>query len=148
MANKNFLPKKVNKKEEYLGILWAVLLFVGVALVIYFNNHKSAKKIKENHVYTIGTVRDYSPSRTGKMLNYTFSYKGKAYTGGYTFYNNNGKFAIGKKFLVILYSDNPDIKFFIPFSIPNGTYAPPEGWKEPPFGITEKDVMRYLDEKY
>ncbi len=148
MPNRNFLPKKINRKEEYLKILWAVLFFIGVVLFIYFRNHNSLKKIKDNHVYTVGTIRDYSPSRTGKMLNYTFSYNQNIYTGGYTFYSNDEMFAIGKKFLIILNPDDPEIKFFIPYQVPDSIYAPQEGWKEPPLSLKEDEIIRYLDKKY
>lgn len=148
MLNKDFLPKKVNNKEEFLSILWVVLFFIGVVLIIYFTNHNSLGKIKEKHVYTIGTVRDYSPSRTGKMLNYTYFFKGKAYTSGYTFYGKDEKFATGNRFLVILNPDEPETKFFIPYQIPDDIDAPPAGWEEPPLDITEADVMRYLDDTY
>lgn len=148
MLNKKFLPKKVNKKVEYINMLWALLFFIGVLIFIYFRNHNSLGEIKENHIYTVGTVRDYSPTRTGRMLKYTFSYKEDAYVGGYKFYGKNERFDIGKKFLIIFNPDNPETKFFIPYSLPDNMYAPPEGWKEPPLLITEEDVMKYLEEKY
>ena len=78
MLNKDFLPKKVNNKEEFLSILWVVLFFLGVVTIIYFTNRNSLKRIKEKHVYTIGTVRAYSAARTGRMLNYTITYKDSA----------------------------------------------------------------------
>lgn len=148
MLNKDFLPKKVNKKQEYLSVLWAVLFFIGVVLVIYFTNHNSLGKIKEKHVYTVGTIRGYSPARTGKMLNYTIAYKDSIYVGGFKFYGKDERFTIGNRFLVILSPDNPETKFFIPYLIPKDVDAPPEGWKDPPLDITEADVMRYLEEKY
>jgi|SRR5690606_20549310 len=148
MPNKDFLPKKVNKKEELLSILWAILFFLGVVTIIYFSNRKSLGKIQENHVYTIGTIRDYAPSRTGKSLIYTYMFKGIAYTGGYKFYGQNEKFSIGNRFLVILSPDDPDIAFFIPYQIPEDINAPNNGWEKPPLNITETAVMRYLEEKY
>lgn len=148
MLNKNFLPKKLNKKAENLNLLWVVLFFLGVVAIIYFSNQKSLGKIKEKHIYTIGTVRDYAPSRTGKSLIYTYMFKGTAYTGGYTFYGQNEKFSIGNRFLVILSPDDPDIAFFIPYQIPHDINAPNNGWEKPPLNITEMDVMRYLEEKY
>lgn len=139
---------RINKKDEIINLIGALLLFIIIALFIYFRNHSSLGEIKENHVYTVGTVRDYSPSRTGRVLKYTFSYKNEVYVGGYTFYGNDDRFAIGKKFLVIFNPKDPETKFFIPYSLPDSTYAPIEGWKSPPLSITEEDIMRYLDEKY
>lgn len=149
MLNKNII-NKLNKKDENFNLLWAILILIIVGGGIYFRNNNSLRDIKEKHVYTIGTVRDYSPSRTGKMLNYTYFFEGKTYTGGYTFYSKHERFAIGNRFLVILNPDKPETKFFIPHLITEDIHAPLEGWKEPPLdiNITETDVMKYLDETY
>ena len=147
MLNKNII-NRLNKKDENFNLLWAALILVVVGVFIYFRNHNSLGEIKEKHIYTVGTIRDYSPSRTGKMLNYTYFFKGKAYTGGYTFYSKDERFTIGNRFLVILNPDDPETKFFIPYQISEDIDVPLEGWKEPPFDITESDVMRYLEVTY
>lgn len=147
MINKNLI-NSINKKEENYTLLWVILFFLFVCLYIYFNNHNSLSKIKEKYVYTIETVRDYSPSRTGKILYYTYFFKEKAYTGGYKFYEKDEKFAIGNRFLVILNPDEPETKFFIPYQIPDNIEAPPEGWKELPLDITDNEVIRYLEKKF
>ena len=97
----DFLPKKTDKRSENMKLLGAILLFLTVATFIYIGNHDSLKEIKKSHAYAVGTVRAYSPSRTGRILNFTFSYKDDAYVGGFKFYGNDEKFVIGKKFLVI-----------------------------------------------
>lgn len=139
---------KLNKKDENINFIGALILFATVSLFIYFGNKSSLREIKDNKIYTVGTVRAYTPSRNGRMLKYTFSYKEDAFVGGFKFYGKDDKFDIGKKLLVVFNPANPETNFLIPYSFPDNIYAPPKGWKEPPLSITEEDVMKYLEEKY
>lgn len=126
---------------------WLVILTLVVItfVSIYLSNQKFLNQIKDKRLYTVGIIFGFSRTKSTKFVKYIYSYNGHSYERESSISIN--KYKIGDRVLVVY---NPDYKnrTILPYFIDDSIEEPTNVWKYPPKGIKDKDVIKYLEEKY
>lgn len=155
MLDKKFIKRYPRKeRDDWVGKLLFVLIIIGFiffAIHVHKRDKRDIENLKDKHVYSIATVRDYTTSgKNGIAIVYTFFYKDSVYIGHKSISRKQKKttYTIGKRYLVVFNPDDPATKFFLPYPVYDSIMIKREGWKRSPTGQTELQVFKYLESNY
>lgn len=134
---------EIEKITELFGkIFLGILVFVVLGGWLYHLGNKR-NKVKEHSTWVIADVYDISSEGWGKgsrRIKFEYHFKGIKYQGHSPEYKHRAEERLGKRYLLEISSENPNIYIFsgvyeIPDSIQN---QPPQGWEKLPNWAEEK----------
>lgn len=137
-------------KEKILWVNFGLIAFILLLWIVSENQNERINQLKENHLFTIGTIRGIEYQRHCKITaKFTFIYLDSVFVGAkeVSKFQKENSHQIGREFLVIFSPQNPEINYLLPIYADSVEWKN-EGWNNPPMNYSTEKALKYLESKY
>jgi hypothetical protein len=136
-------------KSNFLLISFGLIAFIFLLWIVSKNQNERISLLKEDHLFTMGTIRDFTYQKSHIIAKYTYIYLDSVYVGSKSIskFQKENSHQIGQKFLVIFSPQNSEINYLLPAYV-NSEEWNEDGWKTPPNNYTTEKAFKYLDSNF